>query len=99
MSEFATDFSLAELLICANAAAYNNDGEILVTGVGLGRDRDTGLGQDRDMGHPRKTRRAELHTGCRCVVHDFPARKRQFQPVNLVQSFYFKENSENVQKN
>lgn len=35
MSEFATDFSLAELLICANAAAYDNDGEILVTGIGV----------------------------------------------------------------
>ena len=35
MSEFATDYSLAELLICANAAAYDNDGEILVTGIGV----------------------------------------------------------------
>lgn len=35
MSEPATDYSLAELLICANAAAYDNDGEILVTGIGI----------------------------------------------------------------
>ena len=35
MSEFATDYSLAELLICANAGAYDNDGEILVTGIGV----------------------------------------------------------------
>jgi len=35
MSEFATDYSLAELLICANAAAYDDDGEILVTGIGV----------------------------------------------------------------
>lgn len=31
----AKDYSLAELMICANAAAYSNDGEILVTGIGL----------------------------------------------------------------
>ena len=30
-----TDFSLAELMICANAAAYDNDGEVLVTGIGV----------------------------------------------------------------
>ena len=31
----AKDYSLAELMICANAAAYSDDGEILVTGIGL----------------------------------------------------------------
>lgn len=31
----AQDYSLAELMICANAAAYSDDGEILVTGIGL----------------------------------------------------------------
>lgn len=31
----ATDYTLAELMICANAAAYDNDGEILVTGIGI----------------------------------------------------------------
>ena len=35
MSVPASDYSLAELLICANAAAYENDGEILVTGIGV----------------------------------------------------------------
>ena len=31
----AQDYSLAELMICANAAAYDNDGELLVTGIGV----------------------------------------------------------------
>ena len=31
----AKDYSLAELMICANAAAYDNDGEVLVTGIGV----------------------------------------------------------------
>ena len=31
----AKAYSLAELMICANAAAYTDDGEILVTGIGL----------------------------------------------------------------
>lgn len=35
MSAPAKQYSLAELLICANAAAYDNDGEILVTGIGV----------------------------------------------------------------
>jgi glutaconate CoA-transferase, subunit B len=35
MNTPAKDYTLAELLICANAAAYDNDGEILVTGIGL----------------------------------------------------------------
>jgi glutaconate CoA-transferase subunit B len=35
MSTPASDYSLAELMICANAAAYEHDGEILVTGIGV----------------------------------------------------------------
>ncbi|MGJ8686095.1 MAG: ketoacid CoA transferase, partial [Spongiibacteraceae bacterium] len=35
MSTAATDYSLAELMICANAAAYSDDGEVLVTGIGV----------------------------------------------------------------
>lgn len=35
MSAPAKQYSLAELLICANAAAYDDDGEILVTGIGV----------------------------------------------------------------
>lgn len=35
MSTPAKDYTLAELMICANAAAYDNDGEVLVTGIGL----------------------------------------------------------------
>ncbi len=35
MSTPAKEFSLAELMICANAAAYDNDGEVLVTGIGV----------------------------------------------------------------
>ena len=35
MSTPASDYSLAELMICANAAAYENDGEVLVTGIGV----------------------------------------------------------------
>lgn len=35
MSNSAKDYSLAELMICANAAAYADDGEILVTGIGV----------------------------------------------------------------
>jgi len=35
MSTPATDYSLAELMICANASAYDNDGEVLVTGIGV----------------------------------------------------------------
>jgi glutaconate CoA-transferase subunit B len=31
---YAEDFSLAELMICASAAAFKNDGEVLVTGIG-----------------------------------------------------------------
>ncbi len=31
----ATDYSLAELMICANAAAYADDGEVLITGIGV----------------------------------------------------------------
>jgi glutaconate CoA-transferase subunit B len=31
----ATEYTLSELMICANAAAYDNDGEILVTGIGI----------------------------------------------------------------
>ncbi|MBD2858336.1 ketoacid CoA transferase [Spongiibacter sp. KMU-158] len=31
----ATEYSLAELMICANASAYDNDGEVLVTGIGV----------------------------------------------------------------
>lgn len=30
-----SDYSLAELMVCANAAAYKDDGEILVSGIGL----------------------------------------------------------------
>lgn len=35
MNTAASDYSLAELMICANAAIYENDGEILVTGIGV----------------------------------------------------------------
>ncbi|MBB5186892.1 glutaconate CoA-transferase subunit B [Zhongshania antarctica] len=35
MSTPASDYSLAELMICANAEAYVNDGEVLVTGIGV----------------------------------------------------------------
>ncbi|WP_373090685.1 CoA-transferase subunit beta [Zhongshania sp.] len=35
MSTPASDYSLAELMICANAQAYANDGEVLVTGIGV----------------------------------------------------------------
>ena len=35
MSTPASDYSLAELMICANAAAYEHDGEVLVTGIGV----------------------------------------------------------------
>ena len=35
MSTPATEYSLAELMICANASAYDNDGEVLVTGIGV----------------------------------------------------------------
>lgn len=35
MSKPASDYSLAELMICANAAAYEHDGEVLVTGIGV----------------------------------------------------------------
>ncbi len=35
MSTPASDYSLAELMICANASAYANDGEVLVTGIGV----------------------------------------------------------------
>ncbi len=35
MSNAASDYSLAELMICANAAIYENDGEVLVTGIGV----------------------------------------------------------------
>ena len=31
----ATSYSLAELMICANAAVYDDDGEVLVTGIGV----------------------------------------------------------------
>ncbi len=31
----ATDYSLAELMICAGAEAFRNDGEVLATGIGL----------------------------------------------------------------
>ncbi|NKI17707.1 ketoacid CoA transferase [Spongiibacter sp. KMU-166] len=31
----AIEYSLAELMICANASAYDNDGEVLVTGIGV----------------------------------------------------------------
>ena len=31
----ASDYSLAELMICANAAAYADDGEVLITGIGV----------------------------------------------------------------
>lgn len=35
MSTPATDYSLAELLICAGSEAFRNDGEVLVTGIGV----------------------------------------------------------------
>lgn len=35
MSTAANDYTLAELMICANAAAYADDGEVLVTGIGV----------------------------------------------------------------
>ena len=35
MSTVAKDYTLAELMICANAAAYADDGEVLVTGIGV----------------------------------------------------------------
>ena len=35
MTTPATEYSLAELMICANASAYDNDGEVLVTGIGV----------------------------------------------------------------
>ena len=35
MSTQVTDYSLAELLICAGAEAFKNDGEVLATGIGL----------------------------------------------------------------
>ncbi|QQD19581.1 ketoacid CoA transferase [Spongiibacter nanhainus] len=34
MASPAKEYSLAELMICANASAYDNDGEVLVTGIG-----------------------------------------------------------------
>ena len=34
MATPAKDYTLAELIICANAAAYENDGEVLITGIG-----------------------------------------------------------------
>lgn len=35
MSTAAKDYTLAELLICAGAEAFRNDGEVLATGIGL----------------------------------------------------------------
>lgn len=35
MSTQVTEYSLAELLICAGAEAFKNDGEVLATGIGL----------------------------------------------------------------
>src|SRR5690625_7821333 len=35
MSTAATDYTLAELVICAGSEAFRNDGEVLVTGIGL----------------------------------------------------------------
>ena len=35
MNSTASDYSLAELMICANAAIYAEDGEVLVTGIGV----------------------------------------------------------------
>ena len=35
MATPAKDYTLAELIICANAAAYENDGEVLITGIGV----------------------------------------------------------------
>ncbi len=35
MATPAKDYTLAELIICANAAAYENDGEVLLPGIGL----------------------------------------------------------------
>jgi glutaconate CoA-transferase subunit B len=35
MSNAATEYSLAELMICAAAEAWRNDGEVLATGIGL----------------------------------------------------------------
>lgn len=35
MATPAKDYTLAELLICANASAYDQDGEVLVTGIGV----------------------------------------------------------------
>lgn len=35
MSTPATEYSLAELMICAGAEAFRNDGEVLATGIGL----------------------------------------------------------------
>lgn len=35
MSTVAKDYTLAELLICAGAEAFRNDGEVLATGIGL----------------------------------------------------------------
>ena len=31
----ASEYSLAELMICAGAEAFRNDGEVLATGIGL----------------------------------------------------------------
>ena len=44
MSTVAKDYTLAELMICANAAAYADDGEVLVTGIGV----LTSLGQGKE---------------------------------------------------
>ena len=35
MSNPATDYNLPELLICAASRAWDNDGEVLATGIGL----------------------------------------------------------------